>query len=77
LSPSSLQGNHGPHGGHGSHGSHGGHGQHGAHGTPGTRRTGSTGEGWSLLRASLVERLAGAAALLAGLWGLVAWAMQP
>ena len=33
--------------------------------------------GWSLLRASVAERLAGSAVLLAALWALVIWAMQP
>lgn len=53
-----------------SHAHHGGHGHARAHAS-------AAPAGWSLLRASVAERLMGSAVLLAVLWALVIWAMQP
>jgi hypothetical protein len=52
---------------------HGHHGSHAAHGAGRPRRDG---EGWSLLRSSLGERLLGVGVILAGLWAVVLWALQ-
>ena len=51
-----------------------GHAHHGGHGAA---HAVAAPAGWSLLRASVAERLAGSAVLLAVLWALVFWAMQP
>jgi hypothetical protein len=52
------------------------HPHHHAHGHAAPRRAAEAVPKWSLLRASLAERLAGVALLLATLWALVFWALQ-
>jgi hypothetical protein len=52
------------------------HPHHHAHGHAAPRRAAEAVPKWSLLRASLGERLAGVALLLATLWALVFWALQ-
>ncbi|MFO1146953.1 MAG: hypothetical protein U1E62_01150 [Alsobacter sp.] len=52
------------------------HGQHGSHAAHGALRSRRDDEGWSLLRSSLAQRLAGVSVVLAAMWAVVTWALR-